>query len=137
MSRKFLFIDRDGCLIAEPADEQVDSYDKLTLLPGVIGALQRCVAAGYELVMVTNQDGLGTASFPEEAFQGPQALLLRILASQGIAFREVLVDRSFPHEGLDTRKPGVGLLRHYLADDGWSRAGSAVIAASSAPTSPS
>ena len=127
MGRKLLFVDRDGCLILEPADEQIDSYDKLDLLPGVIGALQRCVAAGYELVMVTNQDGLGTTSFPEEAFLGPQTLLLRILASQGIDFREVLIDRSFPHEGRDTRKPGVGLLRHYLADDGWSRAASAVI----------
>ncbi|MGN2252081.1 bifunctional histidinol-phosphatase/imidazoleglycerol-phosphate dehydratase HisB [Frateuria sp. GZRe12] len=127
MSRKILFIDRDGCLIVEPPDEQIDSYAKLDLLPGVIGALQRCVAAGYELVMVTNQDGLGTASFPEEAFRGPQELLLRLLASQGITFREVLVDRSFPHEGLDTRKPGIGMLRHYLADDGWSRAASAVI----------
>ena len=127
MNRKVLFIDRDGCLIVEPPDEQIDSYAKLDLLPGVIAALQRCVGAGYELVMVTNQDGLGTASFPEEAFRGPQELLLRILASQGIVFREVLVDRSFPHEGLDTRKPGIGLLRHWLADDGWSRAASAVI----------
>ena len=126
MSRKILFIDRDGCLIVEPADEQIDSYAKLDLVPGVIAALQRCVAAGYELVMVTNQDGLGTASFPEEAFRGPQELLLRILRSQGSAVREVLVDRSFPHERLDTRKPGSGLLRHYLADDGWSRAASAV-----------
>ncbi|MEW5834764.1 MAG: bifunctional histidinol-phosphatase/imidazoleglycerol-phosphate dehydratase HisB [Pseudomonadota bacterium] len=127
MSRKILFIDRDGCLIVEPPDEQIDSYEKLDLLPGVIGALQRCVAAGYELVMVTNQDGLGTASFPQDSFDGPHALLLRILASQGITFREQLIDRSFPHEGLDTRKPGVGMLRHYLADDGWSRAASAVI----------
>lgn len=127
MSRKLLFLDRDGCLIVEPPDEQVDSYAKLDLVPGVIAALQRCVGAGYELVMVTNQDGLGTASFPEEDFLGPQELLLRILASQGIVFREVLVDRSFPHEGRDTRKPGVGLLRHYLADDDWSRAGSAVV----------
>ena len=127
MSRKILFIDRDGCLIVEPPDEQIDSYEKLELLPGVIGALQRCVAAGYELVMVTNQDGLGTASFPQDTFDGPHALLLRILASQGITFREQLIDRSFSHEGLDTRKPGIGMLRHYLADDGWSRAASAVI----------
>jgi imidazoleglycerol-phosphate dehydratase/histidinol-phosphatase len=127
VSRKILFVDRDGCLIVEPPDEQIDSYAKLDLVPGVVAALQRCVVAGYELVMVTNQDGLGSASFPEETFRGPQELLLRILASQGIAFAEVLVDRSFPHEGLDTRKPGVGLLRHYLADDGWSRAASAVI----------
>jgi imidazoleglycerol-phosphate dehydratase/histidinol-phosphatase len=127
MSRKILFIDRDGCLIQEPADEQIDSYAKLDLLPGVIAALQRCVAAGFELVMVSNQDGLGTASFPQETFDGPHALLLRILASQGIRFSEQLIDRSFPHEGLDTRKPGIGMLRHYLSDDGWSRAASAVI----------
>ncbi|WP_329743114.1 bifunctional histidinol-phosphatase/imidazoleglycerol-phosphate dehydratase HisB [Dyella sp. A6] len=127
MSRKLLFVDRDGCLIEEPADEQIDSYEKLALLPGVIAALQRFVAAGYELVMVTNQDGLGTASFPEADFAGPHALLLRILASQGVGFREVLVDRSFPHEGKDTRKPGVGLMRSYLADDGWSRAASLMV----------
>jgi imidazoleglycerol-phosphate dehydratase/histidinol-phosphatase len=127
MSRKLLFIDRDGCLIQEPADEQIDSYEKLDLLPGVIAALQRFIASGYELVMVTNQDGLGTASFPEPDFSGPHELLLRILASQGIRFSEVLIDRSFPHEGLDTRKPGIGLMRHYLADDSWSRAASAMV----------
>lgn len=127
MSRKILFVDRDGCLIEEPADEQIDSFEKLALLPGVIAALQRCVAAGYELVMVTNQDGLGTASFPHEQFTGPHELMMRIFASQGIRFKEVLIDRSFPHEGLDTRKPGVGMMRHYLADDGWSRAASAMV----------
>ena len=111
MSRKLLFVDRDGCLIEEPADEQIDSYEKLALLPGVIAALQRCVAAGYELVMVTNQDGLGTDSFPEAHFTGPHELLMRILASQGVRFREVLIDRSFPRDGLDTRKPGIGMLR--------------------------
>ena len=127
MSRKMLFVDRDGCLIEEPADEQIDSYEKLALLPGVIAALQRCVAAGYELVMVTNQDGLGTDSFPEAHFTGPHELLMRILSSQGIRFREVLIDRSFPRDGLDTRKPGVGMLRHYLADDSWSRGLSAMV----------
>lgn len=127
MSAKILFIDRDGCLIEEPADEQIDSYAKFRLMPGVIAALQRCVGAGYRLVMVTNQDGLGTDAFPEADFVGPQALLLQILESQGIHFAEILIDRSFPHEAKDTRKPGVGLLRHYLSDDGWSRAASAVI----------
>jgi len=126
-ARKILFVDRDGCLIEEPVDEQVDRFEKFALMPGVIVALQRCVAAGFDLVMVSNQDGLGTASFPESDFAGPQALLLQILSSQGITFREVLIDRSFPGEGLNTRKPGVGILRHYLADDGWSRAASAVI----------
>lgn len=127
MSRKILFVDRDGCLIEEPADQQIDSYEKLVLLPGMIAALQRFVVAGYELVMVTNQDGLGTASFPEPHFTGPHELLLRILASQGIGFCEVLIDRSFSHERRDTRKPGIGMMRHYLADDGWSRAASAMV----------
>ena len=127
MSRRILFVDRDGCLIEEPADEQIDSYEKLALLPGVIAALQRFVASGYELVMVTNQDGLGTDRFPEAHFTGPHELLMRILSSQGIRFREVLIDRSFPHEGLDTRKPGVGMMRGWLADDGWSRAASLMV----------
>ncbi len=127
MSSKLLFLDRDGCLIEEPADGQIDSYEKFALLPGVVVALQRFVAAGYALVMVTNQDGLGTASFPEADFAGPHALLLRLLASQGITFRDVLIDRSFPADGLATRKPGVGMLRSYLADDGWSRASSVMV----------
>lgn len=126
-SRKLLFVDRDGCLIEEPADEQVDRLDKLALVPDVIPALRRCIRSGYELVMVTNQDGLGTRSFPQADFDGPQAFLLRLLASQGITFREVLVDVSFAHEGKDTRKPGTGLVRHYLADDGWSRSVSAMV----------
>jgi imidazoleglycerol-phosphate dehydratase/histidinol-phosphatase len=127
MSDKLLFVDRDGCLIVEPPDGQIDSYGKFALLPDVIGALQRFVAAGYALVMVTNQDGLGSAAFPEVNFAGPHELLVSILASQGIYFREILIDRSFAHDGLDTRKPGVGMLRHYLADDGWSRAASAMV----------
>jgi imidazoleglycerol-phosphate dehydratase / histidinol-phosphatase len=127
MSRKILFIDRDGCLIEEPEDFQIDSYEKFALLPGVIAALQRFVASGYDLVMVTNQDGLGTSSFPEADFIGPHELLMRILQSQGIPVHEVLIDRSFLHERKDTRKPGIGMLRHYLADDGWSRAASAMV----------
>jgi imidazoleglycerol-phosphate dehydratase/histidinol-phosphatase len=127
MSRKLLFLDRDGCLVVEPSDEQLDRFEKFDLVPGVVAALQRCVAAGYALVMVSNQDGLGTDSFPEADFRGPQDLLLRILASQGIRFHEVLIDRSFEHEHLDTRKPGIGMLHHYLSDDGWSRAESAVV----------
>ena len=126
-ARKLLFVDRDGYLIEEPADEQVDCFEKFALLPGVIAALQRCVAAGYELVMVSNQDGLGTDCFPEADFAGPQRLLLQVLESQGIRFREILIDRSFPADGADTRKPGTGMVRHYLADDGWSRAASAMV----------
>jgi imidazoleglycerol-phosphate dehydratase / histidinol-phosphatase len=127
MSRKILFVDRDGCIIEEPADEQIDSFEKLALVPGVVAALQRFVGAGYELVLVSNQDGLGTPSFPQETFDGPHNLLLRILSSQGISFREQLIDRSFPHENLDTRKPNTGLARHWLADDSWSRAQSAMV----------
>lgn len=125
--RKLLFVDRDGCLIEEPEDCQIDRFEKFSLMPGVIPALLRCVAAGYEIVMVSNQDGLGTPSFPEQDFHGPHDLLMRILASQGISLREVLIDRSFAHEGLDTRKPGIGMVRHYLSDDGWSRARSAMV----------
>ena len=125
--RKILFVDRDGCLIEEPENFQIDRFEKLSLLPGVIAALSRCVSTGYEIVMVTNQDGLGTESFPEADFHGPHDLLMRILASQGIVPREVLIDRSFEREGLDTRKPGVGMLRHWLADDSWSRAQSAMV----------
>ena len=127
MRRKLLFLDRDGCLVVEPPSEQLDSFAEFDLVPGVIAALQRCVDAGYELVMVTNQDGLGTAAFPENAFRGPQELLLRIFASQGIRFREVLIDRSMQADGRDTRKPGTGLVRHYLADDSWSRTESAML----------
>ncbi|MGA7295877.1 MAG: bifunctional histidinol-phosphatase/imidazoleglycerol-phosphate dehydratase HisB [Rhodanobacteraceae bacterium] len=127
MKRKILFLDRDGCLIEEPADQQIDSFEKLALLPGVIPALCRCVEAGYELVMVTNQDGLGSERFPQEDFDGPHELLLRILASQGVPFREILVDRSLPEDKASTRKPATGLVRHYLADDGWSRRDSAMI----------
>jgi imidazoleglycerol-phosphate dehydratase/histidinol-phosphatase len=125
--KKILFVDRDGTLIVEPADYQIDSYEKLALVENVIPALTRIVAAGYELVMITNQDGLGSDSFPQHTFDGPHELMMRIFASQGIRFREVLIDRSFAHEGLGTRKPGTGLVRHWLADDGWSRAASAMV----------
>lgn len=126
-TRKLLFVDRDGTLIVEPADQQIDTFDKLALVDGVVAALQRCIAAGYELVMVTNQDGLGTPAFPQESFAGPHALMLRVFASQGIEFGEVLIDSSFAHEDRNTRKPGTGLVRHYLGDDGWSRAQSAMV----------
>lgn len=125
--KKYLFVDRDGTLIVEPPDQQIDAYAKLALLPGVVPALRRCVEAGYELVMVTNQDGLGTASFPEEQFWGPHRLMLQIFESQGVRFADTVIDRSFAHEGLPTRKPGTGLMRRYLGDDGWSRGASAMV----------
>ncbi len=115
MSR-IVFLDRDGVLIEEPADEQIDSFQKLRLVEGVIPALLRLRDAGFDFVMVSNQDGLGTASFPIESFEGPQQLLLQILASQGIEFREVLIDRSLPAEQSANRKPGLGMVLHYLRD---------------------
>lgn len=127
MSRKYLFVDRDGTLIVEPPDQQIDAYDKLAFLPGVIPALRRCVEAGYELVMVTNQDGLGTDSFPEPQFRGPHQLMLQVFESQGVTFAEVLIDRSFAHENQPTRKPATGLMHAYLADDAWSRRASAMV----------
>ncbi len=125
--RKILFVDRDGTLFEEPADRQIDAYDKLRLVAGAVPALLRLRDAGYEFVMVTNQDGLGTPAFPRASFEGPHALMLQIFASQGIEFREVLIDDSYAHAPSPNRKPATGLVRHWLADDGWSRAASAVI----------
>ncbi len=124
---KVLFIDRDGTLIEEPADQQIDSYAKLRLMPGVITALRRLVDAGYRLVMVSNQDGLGRAGFPQADFDGPQQMLLDVLAGEGVRFHEILIDRSLPAERAATRKPGTGLVRHYLVDGAMDRRLSAVI----------
>jgi imidazoleglycerol-phosphate dehydratase/histidinol-phosphatase len=125
--KKILFIDRDGCLIEEPADEQVDTYEKFRLMPGVVPALLELKAAGYRFVMVSNQDGLGTEAFPEEDFRGPQELLLQILESQGIVFDAVHIDPTLPEDNAPTRKPGVGMLLDYLRDAQMDRRHSAVI----------
>jgi imidazoleglycerol-phosphate dehydratase/histidinol-phosphatase len=111
-----LFIDRDGVLIEEPEDFQIDSFEKFRLVAGVIPALLRLRDAGFEFVMVSNQDGLGTPSFPRETFEGPHRLLLQILKSQGVTFREILIDESLPAENKPTRKPGIGMVLHYLRD---------------------
>lgn len=129
---RILFIDRDGTLIEEPDDFQIDAFEKLRFVPGMIPALLALRDAGYRFVMVSNQDGLGTPAFPQPAFEGPHRLLLQLLASQGIVFREVLIDPSFEHEqrcidGIPSRKPGIGMLMHYLRDRTIDLAGSAVI----------
>lgn len=113
---KLLFLDRDGTLIAEPQpDQQVDSLEKLEFIPGAIYALARIVRElDFELVLVTNQDGLGTASFPENTFWPAQEKMMKTLENEGIRFRSVHIDRSFPHENLPTRKPGTALLGEYL-----------------------
>lgn len=114
--KKLLFIDRDGTLIHEPPETyQIDSIDKLSFLPGVFEYLGKIARQlDYELVMVTNQDGLGTPGYPEEVFWPIQELILRLLAGEGITFREVCIDRSFAHEGKPTRKPGTAMLTHYM-----------------------
>jgi imidazoleglycerol-phosphate dehydratase/histidinol-phosphatase len=122
-----LFIDRDGTLIEEPPDEQVDAFEKLRLVPGVIPALLRLRDAGFRLVMVTNQDGLGTESFPRARFDGPQRLLLQVLESQGIAFDAVLVCPHRAGDGCDCRKPATRLVDGFLAERPMDPARSRVI----------
>ena len=112
--KKILFIDRDGTLILEPPDQQIDAFEKLEFLPGVIAALIELKAAGYTLVMVTNQDGLGTASFPEDTFWPTHRLMMQVLESQGCAFAAVHIDRHFAHDGAFTRKPSIGMVLEYL-----------------------
>lgn len=111
-----VFVDRDGTLIEEPEGFQIDAYEKLALVEGVIPAMLRLRDAGWDFVMVSNQDGLGSPSFPEESFHGPHELLLQILASQGIRFRDVLIDRTREEDGAATRKPGVGMFTALLKD---------------------
>jgi imidazoleglycerol-phosphate dehydratase/histidinol-phosphatase len=114
--KKVLFIDRDGTIINEPADEQIDSFEKFIFLPGVITSLAKIVTeTDYEIVMVTNQDGLGTDSFPEYTFWPVQNMMLEILKGEGIIFREIFIDKSFPTDNLPTRKPGTAMLTKYLA----------------------
>ena len=114
--KKVLFIDRDGTIIAEPVeDEQVDSLEKLEFLPGAISNLRKIAEnLDYELVMVTNQDGLGTDSFPEETFWPAHNKMLKTLQGEGVFFDDIAIDRTFAHENAPTRKPGTALLTQYL-----------------------
>ncbi|MCU0415814.1 MAG: bifunctional histidinol-phosphatase/imidazoleglycerol-phosphate dehydratase HisB [Cytophagaceae bacterium] len=115
MKKKVLFIDRDGTIILEPADEQIDSLEKLEFLPGVITALHKIAReTDFEIVLVTNQDGLGTASFPEDTFWPAQNKMLKTLEGEGIVFKKIHIDRSFAKDNLPTRKPGIGMLTEYL-----------------------
>jgi imidazoleglycerol-phosphate dehydratase / histidinol-phosphatase len=118
MRKKLLFIDRDGTLIKEPpVTHQVDSLEQLSFLPGVIRNLYRISnEMNYELIMVTNQDGLGTDKYPESNFNTVQDKMLEILSGEGISFKEIHIDRSFEHENKETRKPGIGMLQEYLSD---------------------
>lgn len=117
--KKVLFIDRDGTIIVEPkSDHQVDSLEKLEFLPGAISNLRKIAEQlDYELVMVTNQDGLGTDSFPEDTFWPAQNKMIATLENEGVRFDDICIDRTFAHENAPTRKPGTGLLTKYLSGD--------------------
>ncbi len=125
--KKALFIDRDGTLISEPADEQIDSLEKLEFIPGVFRNLYQIRRnLSYELVIVSNQDGLGTVSFPEETFWPAHNKMIKAFENEGIWFDDQLFDRSFPEQHAPTRKPGTGLLGKYL-DGSYDLANSFVI----------
>ena len=117
--KKVLFIDRDGTLIQEPpVDFQVDSLEKLEFMPGVFRNLYRIRKyLDFELVIVSNQDGLGTSAFPEHTFWPVHHKMLKAFENEGITFDEILIDRSLPEDNAPTRKPGLGLLQHYLQGD--------------------
>jgi imidazoleglycerol-phosphate dehydratase/histidinol-phosphatase len=114
-AQPILFVDRDGTLIEEPASEQIDRIEQLRLLPGVIAALQAFTRAGYRLVMVSNQDGLGSERYPRAAFDEVQQFLLQLLASQDIHFDAVLICPHFAHEACSCRKPLTGLVSELWA----------------------
>ena len=125
--KKVLFIDRDGTLIKEPEDEQIDAIDKLIFYPKALYYMSKIATElDYELIMVTNQDGLGTASHPEENFWPIHNLILRTLEGEGITFKEVIIDKTFAHENAITRKPNTGLLLHFL-EEGYDMKNSFVI----------
>lgn len=117
--KKVLFIDRDGTLVIEPpVDLQLDSLEKLEFYPGVFQYLAKISnELDFELVMITNQDGLGTASFPEDTFWPAQEKIIKSFKNEGVCFSEILIDKSFPEENAATRKPGTGLVTHYIKGD--------------------
>jgi len=129
MNKKILFIDRDGTLILEPpVTNQLDQFSKLEFYPRVFEYLAKIVKElDYELVMVTNQDGLGTEAFPEDAFWPIQNFVIKTFENEGIIFSEVLIDKTFPHENKDTRKPGTGMLKHYFDKEKYDLENSFVI----------
>lgn len=128
MKKRVLFIDRDGTIVVEPpVDYQLDSLDKLEFVPKAIGSLSFLrEKTGFEFVMASNQDGLGTASFPEETFWPAQNLILKTLEGEGVTFDNILIDRSMPADNAPTRKPRTGMFTGYMTDE-YDLAGSFVI----------
>lgn len=116
MMKKVLFIDRDGTIIKETADEQIDAFEKMIFYPKVFTYLGKIAKElDYELVMITNQDGLGTDSFPEDTFWPVHNFIMKSFENEGVVFDKVFLDRTFPHENANTRKPGTGLLTAYFS----------------------
>ena len=126
--KRILFIDRDGTLIEEPADEQIDSFEKLKFTRGMfrnLGFIRSKL--DFEFVMVSNQDGLGTSSFPEDTFWPVHNFILQTLEGEGITFDEILIDRHFPEDNAPTRKPGTALVQKYIDNPDYDIANSYVI----------
>ncbi len=116
--KKVLFIDRDGTMIKETVDEQIDSFEKMIFYPKAFTYLGKIAKElDYELVMISNQDGLGTASFPEDTFWPVHNFIMRSFENEGVVFDKVFLDRTFPHENANTRKPGTGLLTSYFSSE--------------------
>lgn len=126
--KSVLFIDRDGTIIREPADEQIDSFEKLQFVPGAISALSFLRQhTDFEFFMVSNQDGLGTPSFPEPTFWPVHNFILQTLEGEGVTFDDILIDRHFPCDNAPTRKPNTGLVKKYMTDPLYDMANSYVI----------
>lgn len=126
--KRVLFIDRDGTLLLEPEDEQVDSFAKLKFYPGALQYLPKIAKElDFELVMVSNQDGLGTSAHPEENFLPVHQFVVETFAGEGVTFAKEHIDKTFPHENADTRKPGVGMLKEYFDATQYDLANSFVI----------
>ena len=117
MKKKVLFIDRDGTIIKETIDEQIDAFDKMIFYPKVFSNLGKIAQElDYELVMITNQDGLGTDAFPEDTFWPVHNFIMKAFENEGVVFDKVFIDRTFPHENAPTRKPGTALLKEYFSE---------------------
>ncbi|MDP5044773.1 MAG: histidinol-phosphatase, partial [Leeuwenhoekiella sp.] len=116
--RKVLFIDRDGTLIKETVDEQIDAFEKMIFYPKAFTYMSKIAQElDYELVMITNQDGLGTDSFPEDTFWPVHNFIMKSFENEGVVFDAVYLDRTFPHENANTRKPGTGMLTQYFSEE--------------------